>query len=141
MGTRHDKAGRPLPLPNPTTRPHFDGLRERRFVMQRCPRDGFFFYPRSRCPACLGADWTWQTASGRGRVHSFTVDRAGHVPALTKLAPYGIAIVELEEGPRCVARIVDCDPERLAVDLPVEVAYEDVEGGTLANFRPRRDRA
>jgi uncharacterized OB-fold protein len=69
------------------------------------------------------------------------VDRAGHVPALTKLAPYGIAIVELEEGPRCVARIVDCDPERLAVDLPVEVAYEDVEGGTLANFRPRRDRA
>ena len=138
MGTRHDRAGRPLPLPNPTTRAHFEALREHRFVLQRCPRDGFFIYPRSRCPACLGADWSWQTASGRGLVHSFTVDRAGHVPALAKLAPYVVAIVELDEGPRCVARLVDCDPERVTVGLPVEVAYEDVEDGTIANFRPAR---
>ncbi len=138
MGTRHDTAGRPLPLPNPTTRPFFDALRERRFRMQRCPRDGFFFYPRSRCPKCLGDDWSWQDASGRGVVHSFTVDRVGHVPALAKLAPYALALVELAEGPRCVARLVDCDPDAVRIGMRVETAYEDVEGGTLLHFRPAR---
>lgn len=136
MGTRHDSAGRPLPLANPTTKPHFDAAAKHRFAMQRCPRDGFFFYPRSRCPTCLGDDWSWETASGRGVVHSFTIDRAGHLPALAKLAPYAIAIVELDEGPRCTARLVDCDVERVRVGMRVEAAYEDVEGGALVNFRP-----
>jgi hypothetical protein len=136
MGTRHDAQGRPLPLVNPTTKPHFDAAGARRFAMQRCPRDGFFFYPRSRCPTCLGADWVWQTASGRGVVHSFTIDRAGHLPALAKLAPYPIAIVELDEGPRCTARLVDCDVDAVHVGMRVEAAYEDVEGGTLVHFRP-----
>ena len=136
MGTRHDSAGRPLPLVNATTKPHFDAARERRFAMQRCPRDGFFFYPRSRCPRCLGDDWRWETASGRGAVHSFTVDRTGHVPALAKLAPYAIAIVELDDGPRCTARLVDCDVEQVRVGMRVEAAYEDVEGGTVVHFKP-----
>jgi len=140
MGTRHDSQGRPLPLVNATTKPHFDAARERRFAMQRCPRDGFFFYPRSRCPTCLGADWSWQTASGRGVVHSFTIDRAGHVPALARLAPYVVAIVELDEGPRCTARLVDCDVERVHVGMRVEATYEDVEGGTVVHFRPETAR-
>jgi hypothetical protein len=104
--------------------------------MQRCPRDGFFFYPRSHCPTCLGTDWTWETASGRGVLHSFTIDRAGMVPALAKLAPYVVAIIDLEEGPRCVARLVECDLAKVRVGMRLEAAYEDVEGGTLVNFRP-----
>ena len=136
MGVRHDSTGRPLPLPNPTTRPFFDAARERRFAMQRCPRDGFFFYPRSRCPKCLGDDWSWETASGRGSVYSFTVDRAGHLPALAQLAPYALAIVVLDEGPHFTARLVDCDPNAVRVGMRVEAAYEDVEGGTLVHFRP-----
>jgi uncharacterized OB-fold protein len=121
---------------NATTKPHFDAARERRFAMQRCPRDGFFFYPRSHCPHCLGSDWRWETASGRGSVHAFTIDRAGMLPALATLAPYALAIVDLDEGPRCVARLVECDVEKVRVGMRVEAAYEDVEGGTVVNFKP-----
>jgi hypothetical protein len=104
--------------------------------MQRCPRDGFFFYPRSRCPSCLGVDWDWEETSGRGTVHSFTVDRIGHVPALRAIAPFAIAIVELDEGPRITARLVEIDADRVEVGQPVEACYEDVDEMTLVHFRP-----
>ena len=136
MGLQHTESGRPLPLPNPTTQPYFDGAKERKLRMQRCPRDGFFFYPRSRCPACLGDDWSWEDTSGRVSVHSFTVDRIGHVPALRELAPFAIAIVELEEGPRITARLVDVDADSVEVGLAVEASYEDIDDMTVVHFRP-----
>jgi len=136
MGTQRSAAGRPIPWPNPTTRPFFDAARERRLRLQRCPRDGFFFYPRSRCPRCLGADWAWQDASGRGVIHSFTVDRIGHLQGLEHAVPYAIAIVELAEGPRMTARIVDCDVDALRIGQAVEACYEDVDGVSLVHFAP-----
>ena len=42
------EAGRPLPRRTPTSAPYLDGAREGRLRLQRCPRDGFFFYPRPR---------------------------------------------------------------------------------------------
>jgi uncharacterized OB-fold protein len=136
MGVQHSPEGRPLPLPNPTTRPFFAAARERRLLLQHCPRDGSFFYPRNRCPGCWGADWEWREASGRGVIHSFTVDRVGHLPGLQHLAPYAIAIVELAEGPRMSARIVACDPDALAVGQPVVACYEDAGDLTLVHFAP-----
>jgi hypothetical protein len=62
--------------------------------------------------------------------------RRRHVPALRKLAPYALAIVELEAGPRMTARLVACDPEAVRVGMPVVAAFEDVEGTTLVHFRP-----
>lgn len=129
--------GRPLPIPNPTTKPYFDAASRRELVLPHCPRDGFFFYPRTRCPHCLGDDWEWQRASGLGKLHSFTIDRIGHDPALAHKAPFAIGIVELDEGPRMTANIVDCKLEDLAIDMPLEVCFEAVDGHTLVNFRPR----
>ena len=136
MGTRHSSDGRPLPWANPTTRPFFEAARRRELVLQRCPRDGYFFYPRSRCPSCLRDDWSWQRVSGFGRVHSFTVDRVGHLPQLRELAPYALAIVELDEGPRLTARLVECDPDVVKVGMRVTASFEDVEDATLVHFRP-----
>jgi len=136
MGVQHGTNGRPLPWPNPTTQPFFDAARRGELLLPCCPRDGFFFYPRSRCPHCLGSDWHWEPASGRGRIHSFTIDRIGHLPALAPEAPFAIAIVELQEGPHMTARIVDCDPEALAVDQPVVARFEQVDDTALVHFAP-----
>lgn len=137
MGTRMSADGRPLPLPNPTTQPFFDAAREGRLRLQRCPRDGFFFYPRSRCPRCLRDDWSWGDVSGRALLHAFTVDRTGHDPALARDVPFAIAVVELEEGPRMTARIVDCALDDLRVGMPLEAAFEAIEDVPLVRFRPR----
>jgi len=138
MGTRMSEDGRPLPVPNPTTAPFFDAAREGRLRLQRCPRDGLFFYPRSRCPGCLGADWSWEDVRGRGPLHAFPVDRVGHDPALARDVPFAIAVVELEEGPRMTARVVDCGLDELRVGMPVEAAFETLEDVPLVRFRPRQ---
>jgi uncharacterized OB-fold protein len=137
MGTQMALDGRPLPRPNPTTQPFFDAAEEGRLDLQRCPRDGFFFYPRSRCPECLADDWAWETVSGRGEIAAVTVDRLGHDPALAADVPYVVAIVSLEEGPRMPARIVDCEDQELRVGLAVEACFEAIDGVTLVRFRPR----
>ena len=129
--------GRPLPSPTPVSQPFFDGARRRELMLQRCPRDGFFHYPRSRCPYCLGDDWSWEKASGRGELHAFTIDRIGHDPALSSRIPFAIGVVELEEGPRMTANIVGCELEDLRVGMALKVEFEDVDETTLVRFTPR----
>lgn len=128
--------GRPLPRRTPISARYFDAAKAHRLLLPRCPRDGFFFYPRNRCPECLGDDWTWQEASGRGVVHAFTVDRVGHDPAQRPRLPLVVAAVDLEEGPRLTTNIVGCAPEDVHVGLEVEVTFEDHETETLVLFQP-----
>ena len=129
--------GRPIPRRTPISQPFFDAAKEHRLVIQRCPRDGLFFYPRTRCPNCLADDWSWETMTGRGVVHAFTVDRVGHDPAQRSRLPLIIAAVDLEEGPRMTTNIIDCAPEAVEVGMPVEVSFEDLDTETLILFRPR----
>ncbi len=133
--------GRPLPRRTPISSTYFDAAREHRLVLQKCPRDGFFFYPRNRCPACLGDDWSWQTPSGRGVVYAFTIDRVGHDPAQRSRLPLVVAVIELDEGPRMTANVLDCDPEEVEVGMRVEAVFEDLDRETLVQFRPRKSRS
>ena len=135
--------GRPMPAPWAIAEPFFEAAARGELSLQRCPRHGIFSYPRTRCPVCLGDDWSWVTLSGRGTIYSYTVDRVGHDPAQAGHVPLAIAIVELEEGGRLVANVVDCEPEALRVGLPVEAAFETLEAAegdatmTLVRFRLR----
>lgn len=129
--------GRPIPRRTPVAAPFFDAAREGRLRLPRCPRDGFFFYPRSRCPVCLGDDWEWADASGRGKVLSHTVDRIGLDPTQRERIPLVIAIIELEEGPRLTSNVIECAPEAVRVGLEVEATFEDLGSETLVHFRPR----
>jgi len=133
--------GRPLPRPTPVSQPYFDAAAKGELRLQRCPRHGVFFYPRSVCPVCWGTDWEWEVLSGRGAIHSFTIDRVGHEPGLASGVPFCIALVDLAEGARVPANIVECPVEGVRVGLPVEAVFERVTaaGGeevALLRFRP-----
>ena len=75
-----------------------------------------------RRPAASGQ----RLASGRGRIHPFTTVHRALNPAFEDDLPYVVTVIELEEGLHMVSRISDCAPGRLAVDLPVEIAFERV---------------
>ena len=128
--------GRPLPRRTPISAPFFDAAKQGRLLIPRCPRDGFFFYPRNRCPGCLGDDWEWEPVSGRGILHAFTVDRVGHDPAQRSRLPLIVAAVDLEEGPRLTSNLVECAPEDLRVGMPLEAVFEELDGEGLVLFRP-----
>ncbi|MEL0113041.1 MAG: OB-fold domain-containing protein, partial [Rickettsiales bacterium] len=56
-------------------------------------------------------------------------------------APYAIAVVELEEGPRMMTNITGCDqtPEALELDMPLEVVFEDISDEiSLPKFKPAK---
>jgi uncharacterized OB-fold protein len=79
------------------------------------------------CPSCLSEDYRWAGASGRGRLYSYSIVHRPVDPARFD-APYVLAVVELDEGPRLLTNIVDCPFDQLRVDLPVElrvVALDD----------------
>ena len=81
------------------------------------------------------AEISWDLASGRGRVFSWTVTHRAVDPAFKP--PYAIVVVELDEGPRLVGNLPGIEPSDLALDLPVVVEIEqrsDTVG--LVCFRP-----
>ena len=56
-------------------------------------------------------------------------------------APYAIAVVELEEGPRMMTNLtgVPQTPEALVLDMPLEVVFERLTDDiTLPLFQPAR---
>jgi uncharacterized OB-fold protein len=129
----------PLPRPTPESKPFWDGCKEHALRLQRCRDCGeAYFYPRSVCPGCLSANVEWFQASGRGKLHTFSVVHVGlRYPPLE--LPYVLAVVELEEGARMLSNLVGvpADPEQIRCEMPVVVEFADVtEQFSLPRFRP-----
>jgi hypothetical protein len=52
--------------------------------------------------------------------------------------PYVLAYVELEEGPRVLTNLVDCDPQAIAIGDPVQAVFAETGAGpSLVRFSPR----
>lgn len=84
--------------------------------------------PRMYCPRCSSGEWSFQPASGRGTVYSFTVSHYSVEPYWKERLPYTTIVVELEEGPRVVAAGQGWDEGvqlGAAVDVSVEALSED----------------
>lgn len=131
--------GRPRPEPTPETKHFWEGCKEGKLLLQRCPDTGkAYFPPRPFSPYTGNRNVEVFEASGRATLHSYVIHHRA-VPGFT--APYAIAVVELEEGPRMMTNIIDCPqtPEALVLDMPLEVAFEAMdEKTTLPLFRPAK---
>lgn len=86
---------------------------------------------------------------GKGAIYSWTRVEREHAPAgFTDLAPYYVALVDLDEGPRVTAMLVDLDTslpvdKRIKIGQPVEMVTrklsQDGERGMIVygyKFRP-----
>ncbi len=126
---------KPLPKPSPTSRAFWDAAKRHELTLQRCEACGkFIYYPRPRCPYCFSERLGWGRVSGRGTVYSYTVVRRASSRAFAD-APYVLAIVELEEGPRMTSNVVG-PPENVRVGSAVEAIFDDVTPDrTLVKFR------
>jgi uncharacterized protein len=127
---------KPVPSPTPDTQPYWDGLNERRLVLQRCGACGKIrHYPRSVCDACWSMDVDWIQAAGHGTVHSWTETHYAFHPGFKGDLPYLLLTVDLPEGVRMQAQARGIDGTSLRVGLPVVVGFETVrEGLTLPVF-------
>jgi uncharacterized OB-fold protein len=134
----------PAPPVNEETLPFWTALAEGRLEVPVCDACGHpIWYPRAWCPVCQGDAVTWTALSGRGTVYARTILHKAMGP-WGRAAPFVIAYVELEEGPRVLTNVVTDDPFAVTVGTEVDAVFtpvdEPVEGspGThLLRFAPR----
>jgi uncharacterized OB-fold protein len=134
------KLEKPLPGINEDSAPYWDGTQLGELRVQCCGDCGHLrFPPAILCPKCLSEKADWRHLSGRGTVYTFIIVHRPQHPAFLDDAPYNVAIIELEEGIRMHANIVECSDEDLRVGMAVEAVFEKINDDvTYARFRPVR---
>jgi uncharacterized OB-fold protein len=133
-----------LPAPDPETQPFWDAARAGTLLIRRCRDCGrTHFYPRPFCPVCWSPHVEWLEASGRATLYTWSVVRRNDLPPFNERVPYVAAVVDLDEGPRMMTNVVDCDFDALEIGMPLEVLFQPIADDVkIPVFRPRsRDRA
>jgi uncharacterized OB-fold protein len=128
---------KPLPQPSIDSKPFWDGLKDRRVMLQTCGDCGLIrHYPRPVCDACYSMDVEWTEASGRGTVYSWTQTHHPFHDGFRGEVPYILVTVDLAEGVRIQSQLIDAKFEDVRVGLPVEVVFVDAtDEVTLPLFR------
>jgi uncharacterized OB-fold protein len=128
---------RPLPLLEGFAGEFYAHCKRGELHFQRCGDCAAWRHvPREMCPECGSWNWEWARSSGRGRVFSWTVVARALHPAFQDACPYAPVVIEMEEGVRILSELVDCAPDALEIDMPVEVVFTDeTEEVTLPRFR------
>lgn len=128
----------PLPDPTPETQRFWDGTAMGELWIQRCVATGrHFFYPRTFSPFVSGGAVEWVRASGNASLYSYNIVQRP-APGFEDRAPYALAVVELEEGPRMMTSIVGVanTPHNLILDMPLQVTFEQRGNMALPVFEP-----
>lgn len=118
---------------NDMSGPFWQAARAHKLLLQFDRKTGRAqFYPR---PQSLYSEHgtEWREACGRGKLLALTLSRVAP-KALEHLAPYALGLVQLEEGPRLLARI-DAPYESLRIGQALTLAWDDRTSG-LAGAAP-----
>jgi uncharacterized OB-fold protein len=124
-------------------RDFYRGWLVRELRMNRCADCGRWHHPaRPMCPSC----WSWDVVptpvSGRGTVHLLMrLHQGPPAPGVDYTAgPYPVVTVELEEQEalRYTSTVVNCDPDDVAIGMPVQLTWIERNGAPFPVFEPAR---
>ena len=124
-----------LPRVDDTNRFFWTSGQDGRLRFLRCEDCKLLIHPPApRCPSCLSDDIAPHAVSGRGTVHSFTVNYQEWIPGSE---PYIVGLVAIAEQPdvRLMTNIVDCEEDDGLIGREVEVVFEEREDVFLPLFR------
>ena len=94
-----------------------------RLEATKCPScNKLFFPPKTICPYCGNKNLEKTELSGKGTLVSFTrIEKPAD--EYTYMSPYYVGIVELEEGIKVAASLVDVDEQEIKEGMKVEMAF------------------
>jgi uncharacterized OB-fold protein len=131
------KPFRVLPRITPDNEHFWRGGADGELRFLRCQDCGYWIHPPAPiCPMCLSKDVAPEAVSGRGVLHTFTVNHQPWYPDLDP--PYVIAIVALDEqdGLRLTTNIVNAAVDDVAIGMRVRVVFEEYDDVYLPMFEP-----
>jgi len=137
MSATGNDYAKPLPKLEGFAGQFYDWCRRGELRFQRCSEcQTWRHVPREMCAACGSLGSSWERSSGRGVVFTWTVAMRAMHPGFDEDVPFAPTVVELEEGVRLLSHVIDCPPDELEIDMPVEVVFEAVtEDVTLPKFK------
>lgn len=98
-------------------------LRQGKFMLQRAENGDHVFYPRTLLPGDARQSLTWVEAKGRASVYAFTIVRRKP----ERGGDYCVALVDLAEGPRMMARVEGITPDDVYIGMPLSAKVEHPE--------------
>ena len=108
-------------------------LAEGRFMIQRSRSSGaHVFYPRVIAPGTGTADLEWIEASGDGVVYATTCNRVRP----EKGSDYNVALIDLAEGPRMMARVEGVPPDQVKIGMKVTARISELAGAPAVVWTP-----
>lgn len=119
-------AEKSLPKINKIDQPYWEGAAAGKLLLQKCKKCGKLqFFPRAACVGCFSGDLEWVTASGKGKLHSFTWVRVPRNPAFKEEVPICYANIILDEGVIMESRIVGGGVQNVKLGDRVKVAFQE----------------
>lgn len=120
------------------TKPYWEGTREKKLVIQYC-KDAkkYQFFPRPTSIYTGKRNLEWREVSGEGVVYSYTITRRTR-PPFRGHEPFAIAMVELKEGVRIMADLVNVTEDQIKIGLKVKPIWIPLpEGYNLIAYEPQ----
>lgn len=129
---------KPTPVIQPWTKEFWKATKQGKLLVQHCNDcNSNIFFPKKVCPECWSENLTWIESTGKAKVYTFTEMLDMVEPKFMGDLPYVIAMVDIAEGIRMTTRIVNCKPENVAINMNVEVVFQDVSSDcALPMFQP-----
>ncbi len=96
-------------------------------IAKKCRACNILIFPAQPfCHQCLGDDLESIELSNQGEIYSFTiVERESLAPSDFQI-PFAYGYIDLPEGVRVLAKIIDWQPESLKIGLPVKLTLERI---------------
>jgi uncharacterized protein len=127
---------RPVPQPTLTTAPFWAAAKEKKLALQYDPvAKRYQFWPRAISVVTGQQNLEWRNVSGLGHVYSYTVT---HVPTagFEDKGPYLVGLIELDEGVRIIANLINLAADKVKIGQRVKLAWEKIEDVNYFAFEP-----
>jgi len=101
-------------------------------VCNKCGK--WFFPPRLVCDGCGGREFATKRMARTGKIVTHTMIRTPASDFVDE-APFAVAIIEMDDGPRLTCQVVDHREGELKIGQPVRLEFRrvraDGEAGTI----------
>jgi uncharacterized OB-fold protein len=125
-----------LPQLDELNRPYWTGGERGELVMQACPQGCILHPPVAYCTCCGSKEIAPRVLSGRGTVHSFTVNHHPWNPTMPERYVIALVVIEEQDDVRIMTNIIGCEPDEVHIGMPVQVTFENHEDVWLPLFEP-----
>ena len=135
--TSRENVGRLLPVITEFEKPFWEHLKNRQFMVQKCPECGHVQFPPSPvCACCLSDSVQWIQCSGKATLWSKVRFHKSYLDAYQDV-PYSVVFAKLEEGPIITGRMADETATATPFNAPLRITcIETADGTVLLEFVP-----